>query len=189
MQVRLIPGKIMCDVVGGDRESEDPPFGVPFTQDLQESPVEHIHLMLKFRVCLLLRFAADYNRLPSQDRRRMQIERQVGEGRLKADSRRHIDVEDEFLKGLFDLSVFQPVVSDEGCQKGVKVGKCLCTGGFALQGVEKVDDLSQSCPEMACGAALRFPWRTPETHTQNILQVPAYTVSCELSQIVNVQIP
>ena len=43
-----------------------------------------------------------------------------------------VKIKDKFLKGLFDIHVFQVIVTNERCQKGVEVGDGLGAGGLAL---------------------------------------------------------
>ena len=95
----LSQSKSPGDVVRRDREGEDPSLGIALGHDLQKCQVEEIHLVLEFLVRLGLEFAADRDVLIREVLGHRDIERHIRKGRLKADARRHVDIEDEFLKG------------------------------------------------------------------------------------------
>ena len=55
----IVPIKILGDIVGGDGEGKDTPFGVPFHHHLGKGPVDQIHFRLKMTLteaCIVVDF-------------------------------------------------------------------------------------------------------------------------------------
>jgi hypothetical protein len=118
-----------------------------------------------------------------------QIEAQVGEWRLKACSRWDVQVEDELLDRLFDLTVVQTIVSDEGGEQGVEVRKSYRTRRLTLQSENEIDDLTEGASEVLGWLAGYLAFHTGETFHEQIFQAPADTVNGQRTKIVYVQIP
>src|SRR3989344_9388025 len=109
----LVPIEILRDVVGWYREREYAPGGIAPAQDLEKSAVEHVELALEFTVALLLHSAAADDGHASHVLWHDDVESDVRKGRLKADARRDVQVEDELLERLLHLLKGEIVVPDE----------------------------------------------------------------------------
>ena len=185
---RVVVVEAAGDVVGRDREGEDPPLRVPAGHHLEEGAVEEVHLRLELAVRLLEPLAADDHRLAPQRLRHVEVERDVGERRLEADARRHVEVEDELLQRLPHLLVAEAVAADERREVGVHAGEGLRPRGLALQRVEEVRDLPEGGAEVARRPALRLAGRPLEPLRQQVAEVPADAVDGEQVEVVDVQV-
>ena len=163
IQGGIFPVKPFGNVICRDGESEDAAFGIAFGHHFQEGFVKDVHFWLKIAVASILRFAADDHGLIFVAIRRIKIHGDIGKGSLEAYARGDIDIEDKLLQGLLDLVVTQLVIMNEGGQQRVKAGKSLRACRFALQGIEEIDDLSQSTAEMFGGRALHLAFRAAES--------------------------
>ena len=112
--------------------------------------------------------AGNNHRMVRQVFRYIQVQGNVGEGGLEPDPRRDVDVKDELLQRLFDFAVVQIVIVDKGRQQSIEIGERLGAGRFALQGIKKVDDLSQSGSKMLRGSTFHFSFNTSKTLHQQI---------------------
>ena len=62
----------------------------------------------------------------------IKIHGDIGKGGLKTDPGWNIDVEDKFLKSLFDFFVIQPIIANKRGKEGIEIGNGLGSGGFTL---------------------------------------------------------
>ena len=113
-----------------------------------------------------MQLATQDHRFVFQSGRYVQIEGDVGEGRLKAHTRGHVQVEDPFLKGLFHLRIGKSVVRDERCQQRVHAGERLRPGGFALERIEEIRRLAKGRAEVPGGRALHLTGSSAKTLAQ-----------------------
>ena len=160
--VTILPIEIPGDAVGRDREGENTSLRIPCHHNLAEGFVEHIHLTLELTIGRIHELATHYGCFIPEQRRSQQIKRQIGERCLKANPRRYIQAEYEFLHCLLDILILQAVVSDEGRQKSIKVGKRLGARSFSLKGVEEIDNLPQRTAKMLRRRALHLPPNSPK---------------------------
>ncbi len=184
-----VPVEFLVEVVGRNGKGEDPAFGVPFHHHLGEGAVQDVHLLLEFPVGMIGQFPTDDDGFIGERGGNRQIHGQICEWGLEANPRGHVDVEDEFLKGLFDLVVGQLVVGDEGGKVGVEIGEGLGPRRFPLQGVEEVDDLTQGWTKMTGGAAFHLSLDPFESLDQEIPQVPPAAIDGEEPKVMDMEIP
>ena len=102
--VLAVPGKVGCDVVGGDRKGEHATFGVALRHHLDIGAIDHVHFRLQFAVGEIHLLAADHRHLATQILRAGPVEGEVGERRLGAPPRGDIQVVDELLNRLQNLA-------------------------------------------------------------------------------------
>jgi len=118
----------------------------------------------------------------------VKIHGDVGERRLEAYPGRDVDVENEFLDRLFDFAVAEFVIADEGCQQRVEIGQRLGAGRFPLEGVEKIDDLTQRRTQVIGRGAFHLALDPLEPVAQQIGKVPANAVDRQQTEVVNVDV-
>ena len=180
--------EVFGDVIGGDGEGEDATFGVAFFHDFEEGLVDEVHFFLEFTVGFFLGLAADDDGLVGVVGGGVKIEGEVGEGGLEADAGGDVDVEDEFLDGLFDLGVGELVVVNVGGEEGVERGEGLGTGCFALEGIEEVGDLAEGGAEVLGWFAFGFAGDAAEALDEEVVEIPTDTVDGDGVEIVNVKV-
>jgi len=188
IEIGVIPVKVPGDVVGRDGKGKDAPVGVAFLHQLCKTAIQEVHLRLELAIGLFLRLAADDHILVGQIPGDLEIKAQVRKWSLEANARGHVQVKDEFLQSLADLSIAEMIIADKGGKERVEIGKGHRSGGFALDGVEKVHDLSEGRPEMLGGAAVYLARYTAKAADQQVSQIPAAAVHRQNVEIVEVDI-
>jgi hypothetical protein len=169
IEIPVFPVEVSGDIVCGNREGEYPSLGITLGHDLKKGPIEQVHLLLKIPIGflpgrtahndILIRIVAWYG----------DIEGHIREGGLEANPGGYVNIEDELLEGLFYLIEIQTIISDEGGQQRIEVREGLGTSGFPLKGIEKVNHLSQSTPEVLGRLALHLAGHTPETFHEQVV--------------------
>ena len=183
-----MPVEVRGDVVGGDGEGERAAVGIPGSHDLQEGPVDHVHLCLEFAVGEVHGLTADEWGLLGEVCGAGPVEGEVGEGGLSAPTGGHVEVIDELLQALLDLLEAQAIQADEGGHVGIEAGERLGTGPLVLQGAEEVDGLAASAGEVARwmrGDRARNP---AEAFLEELAQGPAGAVAGEAVEVVDVNV-
>ena len=188
LQGRVVPIEVAGDVVCRNREGKYPSGGIAVAQYLDECAIESINLVLKFAVAFLLHFASANHRRAEQGLRHDNIERNVGERRLETYASRNVKVEYELLQGLLDLVISQAVVADKRREQGIEGRECLRPRRLALQGVEKVDYLSQGAAEVPRRRARHFARDTAEAAHKKVHEVPPDAVYGQRLQVVHVEV-
>ena len=117
--VLRVPVEVGRDVVRRDREREHPARRVALGHDLDVRAVDHRHLDRQVAVREVHRLAADERDLVAQVVGAGPVERQVGERRLRAPARRHVQVVHELLHQLADLVV-------AAGRPSARTGPCTC---------------------------------------------------------------
>ena len=139
--VRRIPVEVLRHVVRRDREGEDPAVCVALGHHLDVGAVDHVHLGLQLAVREFADLLADVGVVLGDVGRARPVEREVGERALAPPARGHVEVEDELLDALFNLTIGHSVEPYEGRHVGVERGERLGAGPFVLQRPQEVDDL------------------------------------------------
>ena len=183
-----LPREIGCHVVGGDREGEHPALGIALGHHLDVGAVDHVHLGLQLAIGERHILAADHRRLPAQIFRAYPVEGQVGERRLRAPARRHVEVVDQFLDGLPDIGIGQVVLADKRRHVGIERGERLRPGPFVLQRAEKVDDLADRRGHVLGRAGLDLARHAVQPLVEQRAQRPAGTVTGQHVQIVHMNV-
>ncbi len=155
--VLAVPGKIVGDVVGRDREGENPAEAVTGLHHFYIGTVDQLHLGLQLAVGEGHLLAADVGDLFAQVFRADPVEGQVGERGLRAPARRHVEVVDELLNGLADFGEAKVVLAHERCEVGIEAAESLRAGPLVLQRAEKIDHLPQRAGQMLGRAGLNPP--------------------------------
>ena len=137
-----MPVEILGNVIGRDREGEHAALGVARHHDLDISLVDHVHFDLQLAVGKRHFHAGDHGNLLAQVFRADPVEGQVGERRLRAPARRHVEVVDQLLHILQNIAVGQAVLADKRRHIGVEGAEGLRAGPLILQGAEEIDDLA-----------------------------------------------
>ncbi|OQC51321.1 MAG: hypothetical protein BWX55_01855 [Deltaproteobacteria bacterium ADurb.Bin022] len=107
---------------------------------------------------------------------------------MKSNPCRHINIENKFLKGLFYFFHRQIIVADEWSKQGIKIGKGLSAGGFALQRIKEIHHLSQRAAQVIRRFALHFSGHALKSLQQQIIKIPPHAINGQQTQIVNVKI-
>ena len=123
-----------------------------------------------------------------QNRGRIKIHGNIGEGCLKAHPGRDVDVENKFLQRLFHLPVFESIIPNKRSQQRIKIRYGLRAGGFPLQRVEKIDNLSQRGAQVFGRCAFHLSFDALETLPEQILQIPAHAIDRKQAEIVYMNI-
>ena len=186
--VFAFPGEIGGDVVGGDREGEDPPLGIARRHHLDIGAVDQVHLGLQIAIGEAHLAALHHRHLIAQILGAGPVKGQVGEGRLRAPARGHVEVVDEFLHRLTDLRIAQPVKPHIGRQIGVKGGKRLRPRPFVLQRAQKVDDLPQRAGQMRGRGGFDRAGHAVQPLVQKRAQRPARAIAREHVEIVDMDV-
>ncbi len=186
--VVAVPGEVVGDVVGRDREGEHPAEAVAGLHDFDVGAVDQLHLGLQLAVGEGHFLAADVGDLLAQVFRANPVEGQVGERRLRAPARRHVEVVDELLDRLPHLVVTEPVLAHEGREVGIEAAERLGAGPLVLQRAEEVDHLPQGAGQVLRRARLDSPGNAVEPLVQQRAQRPAGAVAGEHVQVVDMQI-
>ena len=148
--LRFRPVEVLCDGVGGDGVLETAAVGIAFDHDLDEGLVDHVHLFFAVLVLEGHLLAADNGGQLSQIVRDDPVERDVGEGRLRAPAGGGVHAVDKGLHALFDLLIAQVVHLDEGREIGVEGGEGLCAGPLVLHDAEEIDHLIAQGGQVLC---------------------------------------
>ena len=117
---RIIPFKILCNVVCWNREREHTAMGITFRHHIGKGGIEDVHFLLIIAVCSILHLSAYNYRVVLHCRRHLQVKRYVGKRCLESHTSWHIDIEHELLQRLLYLLIVQFVVTDEWSQVGVE---------------------------------------------------------------------
>ena len=151
--------------------------------------IEDIHLRLKFSIGGIHELPADDNRLVLHEPRYFEIHGHIGEGSLESYPGRNVHVEDKFLQTLFDRFVIKPIIPDERSQQGIEIGKGLGASCLPLQGEKEVDYLSQDGAEMFSWPAGYLTPHSFESLQEQIVDIPAYAIYAQNTQVMDVYIP
>src|SRR5699024_12605147 len=129
------------DVVGGDGEGEGAAVGVTVGHHIDVGAVDQVHLGLQVAVGEVAGLAADERLLIAQVLGTGPVEREVGEGALRAPAAGDAEVVDQFLHALAHLPIAHRVQAHERGGVGVERAEGLGAGPFVLQGGQEVHDL------------------------------------------------
>ena len=188
IEIGIVPVEIGRDVIRGNGKGKYPALGVAGHHHFGKGTVDEVHFGLELGVGGIQFPAAHDHRLVSENRRYGKIHGNVGERCLEANPGGNIDIEDKLLERLLHLVVSQFVVTHERRQQRVEIGKGLGAGGFSLERVEKIDDLTQGGAQVLGRCALHLALDPLESVFQQVLQVPSHAVDREQAQIVDVQV-
>ena len=118
--VFALPRKAGRDVVGGNGKGEHAPFRIARGHHVDVGAVDQVHLGLQVAVGERHFLAADHGHLLAQVFRAHPVEGEVGERRLRAPARRHVQVVDHLLHALAHGGVVHAVLAHEGGHVGVE---------------------------------------------------------------------
>ena len=162
---------------------------VALDHELQEGPVDDVHLLLVFAIKSALLLAADDDALVLQVGGNGPVEGQVGEGRLPAPAGGHVEAVDELLDVLLDAIVVELVVADERRQQGVDAGEGLGPGEFALHGADIIDHVQGGRLEVLGRRGMDLVGNVAEAAPEEIFQGPAGAISDDgIGQVVEVEV-
>ncbi len=185
--VRL-PRKIRGDVVGRDREGEHPALGIAGRHDLDVGAVDHVHLGLQFAIGERHLLAGDDRNLLLQVVRAGPVEGQVGEGRLRAPARGHVEVVDQFLDVLAHFLVTHAVLAHEGRHVGIEGREGLRPRPFVLHGAEEIHDLPHRARHVPRRPGLDLARHAVQAFVQQRAQRPAGAVAGQHVEVVDVDV-
>src|SRR5690606_36141935 len=94
------------------------------------------------------------------------VKGEVGERRLRAPSRGHVEVVDQLLDALADLRVVELLQADEGSHVGVKAGERLSPCPLVLQRSQEVHNLAAGGADVLGGARLNLAWDAVDASRQ-----------------------
>jgi len=178
----------MGDVVGRNREGEHPPLGIPGLHHFDVGAVDQLHFRLQVAIGKWHFLTTDHRHLLAQVFRADPIEGQVGEWRLGAPARRHVEVVDELLHRLTHLGVAQLIFAHIRRKIGVERAERLGAGPFVLQGAEEVDHLPQGTAQMLGRPRFDATRHAIEAFVQQRTQRPTGAVAGEHVEVVDMQI-
>ena len=187
LRIFAVPVEIGRDVVGGDGEGEHAALGVARHHDLDVGAVDHVHLHLQVAIAEAHFLARDDGHLLAQVVRADPVEGEVGERRLRAPARRHVEVEDQLLHVLAHVFVAQAVLADVGRHVGVEGAERLRAGPLVLQGAEEVDDLADGARHVLRRPGLDLARHAIQAFVQQGAQRPAGAVAGQHVEVVDVQ--
>ncbi|MNC84713.1 hypothetical protein D3C83_02740 [compost metagenome] len=116
----MVPVEIRRHVVGRDRKCEHASLGITRHHHFDVGAVHHVHFHLQFAVGKRHFCAADHRNLVAQVFRTDPVEGEVGEGRLRAPARGHVEVVYQFLDVLSYVTVRQGVLADKRRHIGIE---------------------------------------------------------------------
>jgi hypothetical protein len=108
--VGVVPVKVGRDVVGGDGEGEGAALGIAAHHHVDVGLVDEVHLGLQVAIGEGHFLSGDHGHLLAKVFGAGPVEGQVGEGRLGAPARGHVQVVDQLLHALAHLLVAQAVL-------------------------------------------------------------------------------
>ncbi len=181
----MVPVEVRRHVVGRDRKREHAALGVARHHHFDVGAVDHVHLRLQFAVGERHLLAADHRHLLAQVFGADPVEGQVGERRLRAPARGHVEVVDQLLDALPDGGVIEPVLADERRHVGVERRERLRAGPFVLQRAEEVDDLAHRAGQVFRRLRLDLAGHAVQALVQERAQRPAGAVAGEHVEVVD----
>ncbi len=116
--------------------------------------------MLEPGICLLLLNSTYDHGIVFENGWHIKIHGDVCKRGLKTNTGRNIYIKNKFLHSLLNLFICQVIMAYKWSKKCVKIGNGLGTCCFALQRIEKIDNLSQSRSEMLWWRAFNFALNT-----------------------------
>jgi len=186
--VLAVPGEIVGDVVGGNREGEDPALGIAGLHHFDIGAVDQLHFRLQVAIGKRHFLTADHRYLLAQIFRAHPVEGQVGKRRLGAPARRHVEVVDELLHRLAHLGVSQLILAHIGRQVGIERAERLGAGPFVLQGAEEIDHLPQGAAQVLGRHRFDTARHAIEAFVQQRTQRPAGAIPGEHVEVMDMQI-
>ena len=188
LDVLALPVEVAGDVVGGDREREGPPVGIPLGHHVDERAVDHRHLGRELAVGDVLHLAADERALVGEVVGAHPVEGEVGERGLGAPPARYVEIEDELLHLLPHLVGGEAVAPHVGGEVGVERRERLRARPLVLERSEEVDQLPEGAREVARGSARDAAGHPAETLLEHHAQRPSGAVPGEDVEVVDVQV-
>ena len=182
------PVEVFRDGIGGDGVLEAAAVGVPFDHDLDERLVDHIHLFLAVLILEVLLLAPDDGGQLGKVCRHRPVQRDVGEGRLRAPAAGGVHAVDEGLDALFHLLVVEVVRLDEGREIGVEGGERLRARPFVLHDAEEVDHLVAQRRQVLGGRRGDLARDAAQPFLDELFERPARAVAGEHGEVVDVDL-
>ena len=118
--VLALPGEVLGDVVGGDGEGEHPALGVARGHHIDIGAVDEVHLGLQVAVRKGHLLPGDHGHLLAQVLGTGPVEGEVGERRLRAPARGHVEVVDQLLDALVHSGVVHGVNAHKRRHVGIE---------------------------------------------------------------------
>ena len=182
------PVEIAGDGIGRDRVLEAPAVGVALNHDFDEGLVDHIHFPLAVFVLEVGLFTAHNAVELGQIRRNDPVQRDVGEGCLRAPAGRGVYAVNEGFDGFFDLLIGKAVHLYKGGKIGVKGGECLCAGPFVLHDAKEVDHLIAKRGKVAGGGGSDLAGHAAKTLLNELFERPTGAVTGQHGKVVQMDI-
>ncbi len=186
--IRARPVEVLGDVVGGDRKGEGAAARIAGHHHIDIGAVDEVHLGLQLAVAEGHVLPGDHRHLFAQVFRADPVEGEVGEGRLRAPARGHVEVVDQLLDALAHLLVAHAVLAHEGRQVGVEGAEGLRTGPLVLQRAEEVDDLADGAAQVLGRPGLDLAGHAVQALVQQRAQAPAGAIAAEHVEVVDVDV-
>ena len=188
VDVGAVPVEVLGDVVRGDREREHAALRVARGHHVDVRAVDHVHLGLEVAVGEVHLAARDHGHLGCEVLGADPVEGEVGERRLRAPARGHVEVVDELLDALAHVLVVEALEANERRHVGVEARERLRAGPLVLERAEEVDDLPDGGREVLGRARLDLAGDAVEALGEERAQGPARAVAGEHVEVVDVEV-
>ncbi len=188
LRVLALPRKVLGDVVGGDGEGEHAALGVARGHHVDVGAVDEVHLGLQLAVAERHLLARNHRHLLAQVVGANPVEGEVGERRLRAPARRHVEVVDQLLDALAHAGVIHGIDPHIGRHVGVERRERLRTGPLVLQRAQEVDDLPHGGTHVFGRPGLDLAGHAVQAFVEQRAQRPAGAVAAEHVEVVDVDV-
>ena len=184
-----LPGEVLGDVVGRDREGEDALLRIPCHHHLEVGAVDHRHFLGQLAVGEGHLFPRDEGMIAREILRAGPVEGEVGEGGLRSPAGGDIQVEDELLHALAHVGVGESVLADIRRKVGVEGTEGLRPGPLVLEGAEEVHHLAHRGAQVLRRAGLDLVRHAVEALPEELAERPSGAVTREHVEVVDVEVP
>ena len=188
LRVLTLPREILGDVVRGDGEGEHAALGIARGHHVDVGAVDEVHLGLQIAVGEGHFFTCDHGHLLAQIFGAGPVEGEVGERRLRAPARGHVEVVDQLLNALAHGGVVHGIFAHKRRHVGVERRERLRARPLVLQRAQKVHDLPHGRTHVLGRPRLHLAGHAVQALVQQRAQRPARAVAAEHVEVVDVDV-
>ena len=182
------PVKIAGDGIGGDGILEAAAVGIALNHGFDERLIDDVHLVLAVLILEVHFLAADYAVLLGEVGRDNPVQRDVGEGCLRAPPGRSIDAEDEGFDALLDGIIAHVITLDKGGEVCIEGRERLCACPLILHDAEEIDHLVAQRCQMLGGCRGDLAGHTAQSLLDQLLERPPGAIAGQHGEVVQMDV-